>query len=128
MIRKTRQRAAIREALERADCPLSPEEVLAAAQKHVRGLGLATIYRNIKSLVDEGWLEAVELPGQPARYELAGKVHHHHFHCQSCGALYELPACAQSFREMLPSGFELRGHELLLYGVCPACKEGRRSS
>ncbi len=122
MIRKTRQRAAIREVLECAGCPLSPEEVLAAAQKHVRGLGLATIYRNIRSLVDEGWLVPVDLPGQPARYELAGKGHHHHFFCQRCGALYELAECAQSFGEMLPPGFELRGHELLLFGVCPACQ------
>ena len=80
MIRETRQRIAIRRVFESADGPISPEDVLALAQESVSGLGIATVYRSIKNLVEEGWLVAVELPGQASRYEVAGKGHHHHFH------------------------------------------------
>src|ERR1035438_10693612 len=82
--RKTRQRAPIRQAFQRADRPLSPRQVLDAAQAEIDGIGIATVYRNIKGLLDEGWLSAVELPGSPTVYERSGKPHHHHFHCDGC--------------------------------------------
>jgi Fur family ferric uptake transcriptional regulator len=126
-VRKTRQRESIRFAFEAADRPLSPEEVLFAAQESVEGLGIATVYRNIKSLLEEGWLVTVELPGQPARYELAGKGHHHHFQCNGCGQVFELYGCVESFRQMIPPGFQVTGHEVLLFGVCRGCRRGSPS-
>ena len=122
IIRNTRQRDAIREVLEESGRPLSPEEILAAAQTLVKGLGIATVYRNIKTLLDEGWLVAVELPGRPPRYELAGKGHHHHFHCNNCGQVFELKGCAETFRGMTPRGFKIVAHDLLLYGICKDCR------
>lgn len=115
---------AIREALESTGRPMSPEEVLAAAQAQVNGLGIATVYRNLKSMVEEGWLVTVELPGQPARYERAGKDHHHHFHCQQCGRVFELDGCVDRLAELLPAGFEMNGHDLLLHGRCATCRAG----
>lgn len=96
-----------------------------AAQRLADGLGIATVYRNIKALVEEGWLVVVELPGQPPRYELAGKGHHHHFHCNSCGQVFELHGCVESFRSMIPHGFQITGHDVLLYGVCQSCRTGQ---
>ena len=126
MIRNTRQRTAIREAIESTGRPMSPEEILAAAQQRASGLGAATVYRNIKNLLEEGWLVSVELPGQPQRYELAGKDHHHHFHCQACGQIFELQGCVDGFRQLLPRGFRVPGHQLLLYGECRDCRAERR--
>ena len=62
MDRNTRQRQAIRRIFEEVDRPLSPQEVLPAAQSYVPGLGIATVYRNLKALVTDGWLESVALP------------------------------------------------------------------
>ena len=53
MERNTRQRTAIRDAIALANRPLLAQEVLDAAQNQVPGLGIATVYRNIKSLVEE---------------------------------------------------------------------------
>src|SRR5688572_19131816 len=78
MDRNTTQRNAIRHALQETGRPLSPQEILETAQADVPGLGIATVYRTIKSLVAEGWLVPVELPGEPARYELSRIAHHHH--------------------------------------------------
>ena len=54
MERNTRQRSAIRDSIARADRPLLPQEVLEAARQDVPGLGIATVYRNLKALVEEG--------------------------------------------------------------------------
>lgn len=119
--RKTRQRDAIRQAFESAGRPLAPEQVLAAAKAVVAGLGVATVYRNIRTLLEEGWLVPVALPGEATRYELSGKAHHHHFHCRGCGEIFELEGCAVALREMAPRGFEVTGHEVVLYGFCQHC-------
>ena len=119
--RNTRQRRAIREAFALADRPLNPNEVLELAATDEQGVGIATVYRNIKALVEEGWLTTVELPGESARYELAGKAHHHHFHCKGCGKVFELAGCLTGFKALAPPGFQVTGHEVLLYGTCQTC-------
>lgn len=121
MQRDTRQRRAIRRSLEEAGHPLSPQELLEAAQVHVEGLGIATVYRNLKHLQEEGWVATVELPGEPARYEVAGKEHHHHFHCRECDRVYEVEGCPGNLRSITPAGFELESHEFVLYGLCDGC-------
>jgi Fur family ferric uptake transcriptional regulator len=120
--RKTRQRAAIREAFERAGRPLSPQQVLDAAQAEVDGLGIATVYRNIKALLEDGWLTAIELPGATTVYERAGKVHHHHFHCDRCSRVFELTGCIPSINRLAGRRFSVTRHELVLYGICAECK------
>jgi len=119
--RDTRQRRAIRSAFLGTDRPLDPNEVLELAATGHSGLGIATVYRNIKSLLEEGWLTAVELPGEVTHYELAGKDHHHHFHCRSCGKVFELNACLPNVQKLAPQGFHVAGHDLLLYGACQEC-------
>ncbi len=93
MERNTRQRSAIRDAIAQADRPLLPQEVLDAAQKEVPGLGIATVYRNLKALVEEGELQAVDLPGENPRFELVGHQHHHHFQCRQCQRVFDVHAC-----------------------------------
>jgi Fur family transcriptional regulator, ferric uptake regulator len=119
--RNTRQKTAIRETFTEADRPLSPDEVLAGAQLRHPALGIATVYRNIQTLIDEGWLQTVEIPGDSTRYEVAGKEHHHHFQCNQCKKLYELDGCIPSFKPKLPRGFRATGHEFFLYGICAEC-------
>lgn len=119
--RDTRQRRAIRAAFLATDRPLDPSEVLELAAGEHSGLGIATVYRNIKMLLEEGWLTAVELPGEVTHYELAGKAHHHHFHCRLCGKVFELNACLPNVQQLAPQGFSVTGHDLLLYGACRDC-------
>ena len=121
MARRTRQREAIRAAFAAADRPLSPEECLVLARREVPSLGLATVYRNIKRLVEAGTLRVVGLPGSPDRYEVAGKLHHHHFHCRDCGGVFEVPACPGELDTLAPGGFRVEAHEVILYGVCRGC-------
>ena len=71
MIRNTQQGNAIRQVLKKAGRPLSPQEIFDTAQREVSGLGIATVYRNLKSLQEEGLVNTVELPGQPPRWELS---------------------------------------------------------
>jgi Fur family ferric uptake transcriptional regulator len=131
MERKTRQRVAIREAISESGRPLLPQEVLVAAQNAVPGLSLATVYRNLRSLVEEGELRSVNLPGENPRFELAHEHHHHHFQCRQCQRVFEVEACPGDLSNLTPPGFTLEDHDLTIYGRCSDCKtvpRARRSN
>lgn len=122
MERNTRQRSAILKALKTANRPLSPQEVLTRAQDDVKSLGIATVYRTLNSFEKSGKISAVQLPGDPMRYELSGKGHHHHFRCRKCHRVFEVEGCVGGIEENLtPEGFLSEGHDLLLFGVCREC-------
>jgi Fur family ferric uptake transcriptional regulator len=128
MERATRQNTAIREALESAGRPLSPAEVLDAARRHVAALGLATVYRNLKALVDAGSVQVVTLPGEVPRYEVARHGHHHHFRCDACQRVFDVEQCPGDLSGIAPPGFAVSRHEITLYGLCSDCgpaPEGR---
>jgi Fur family ferric uptake transcriptional regulator len=127
MEKNTRQRAAIVETVHGAGRPLLPHEILDRARRHVPTLSLATVYRNLKLLVDDGALQVVHLPGEVARYEPAGGGHHHHFRCRHCERVYDIPGCADHLDAMLPRGFTAEDHEITFYGRCADCQQrGRR--
>ncbi|HUK91109.1 MAG TPA: transcriptional repressor [Blastocatellia bacterium] len=125
--RNTQQRREIREVFEQNDRPLAADEVLQLAQARVAGLGMATVYRTIKGLIDEGWLIAVEVPGQPPRYEVRGKAHHHHFHCLKCQRLFELEGCLEHLEKLIPSTFRVVDHVVLIYGYCAECDRAHKA-
>ena len=119
--RKTKQRDAFRDMLERADRPLSVDELLEAASKRVGGLGVATVYRAVSALFEAGWIAAVEIPGEPARYERANKGHHHHFQCEGCERVFDFAGCLENVRKLAPPKFRVKEHAVTLYGLCASC-------
>jgi len=128
MERDTAQRRAIRETFTTAARPLSHHEVLVEARKRVDGMGIATVYRTIKSLLDDGSLIPVDLPGQCARYELAGLTHHHHFACRKCARVFDLPGCTGHIHTHLPGGFIAEEHAVVVYGLCESCHKPSASA
>lgn len=121
MERKTRQRDAIEQAFHEAGRPLSPGEVLDEARRTVPTVNLATVYRGIKALLEAERIQAVDIPGEPPRYELAGLEHHHHFRCDDCERVFDIPGCDHEIEADVPEGFSVRAHEVVLFGSCVDC-------
>lgn len=121
MPRDTKQRRAIRRVFLDAHRPLTPEEVVVEGQRFAATLGIATVYRNVKRLAEEGWLTSVELPGAPVRWELADRPHHHHFLCGRCDQAFDVHGCPPDIEAMAPDGFRVESHDVILYGTCRAC-------
>jgi Fur family ferric uptake transcriptional regulator len=123
MERTTRQKTAIQAAIESARRPLSAQEILEEASLQVTQLGIATVYRNLKSLVLEEKVHVVTLPGENPRYEsnTVANHHHHHFQCTSCQRVFDVHDCPGDLKRMAPQGFVVERHELTLYGRCADC-------
>jgi Fur family ferric uptake transcriptional regulator len=124
--RNTLQRREIRSVFEHSERPLGAEEVLQLAGEKMAGLGMATVYRTIKALTDDGWLVPVALPGASPRYEIRGKAHHHHFHCRKCRRIFELSGCVDQLRNMIPRTFQMLDHIVLIDGVCADCRRNSK--
>ena len=123
MKRNTTQRMAIEQVFRQHDRPLGMDEILEYGRELVETLNQATVYRNLKILIDDGWLKRIAHPTIGTIYERADKEHHHHFHCRSCNRAFEVPGCALKEDEMAPEGFEVEDHEVFLFGVCPSCRK-----
>ena len=121
MERKTRQGKAVRHALGEARRPVSPGELLHATRRTVSTIGIATIYRHLREMLRDGHAVAVKLPGGQVCYETADKTHHHHFVCDSCERVFEVPGCPPGLRALAPEGFTVDRHEVILYGQCSRC-------
>jgi len=120
--RNTRQREAIRQAFTGHADPLDVQQVLRAARRRVPGLGVATVYRTLGLLCEQGWLVRIELPGRRTFYERAGKPHHHHFLCRACERLYRIEGCVGEVEALAPDGSVVEAHDLLLRGTCRRCR------
>jgi len=121
--RSTTQRQTITETIRRADGPLTIDEIHKHARRNVNQLGIATVYRAVNRLLEEGAIQLVILPDGQNRYEPADRGHHHHFRCRQCGKVDDLPGCLLAETELakLPGGYKVEDHEVTLIGLCPAC-------
>lgn len=125
MKRKTVQREAIEKVLREHQRPLGVDEILAYGRKIVPSLNQATVYRNLKLLLDSGWLDKITHPLLGALYEQRSRIHHHHFFCRSCNRAFDLPGCALDMKHAAPDGFIVEDHDIFLFGICPSCSRGR---
>ncbi|MCG8548986.1 MAG: transcriptional repressor [Desulfobacterales bacterium] len=123
MGRITIQKTAIEKVFRQHERPLGIDEVLKYGRKLVASLNQATVYRNLKTLIDDGWLKRISHPILGSLYERTGKGHHHHFYCRGCNRTFDISGCALKEEHTAPDGFIVEDHELFLFGVCPSCVE-----
>lgn len=109
------------EALERSPRALTAQEL----HGRVEGVGLATVYRNLQRLAEEGAADTLRRESGELAFLLCGGGHHHHLTCRSCGRVEQVRECglddwaASVARE---HGFSDVEHRAELLGVCSRCR------
>ncbi len=89
-------------------------------------MGLASVYRILHHLVEQGYVKEVGRSEEGYRYD--GNVSRHdHVVCTDCGALLDMPVEVRIPQEVLQAaaraaGVELESYEVRLYGRCSACR------
>ena len=89
-------------------------------------IGLATVYRILRQLADQGVIKVWGYGSECARYDARTHRHDHAF-CTECGALLDLPVEVELSREALEkaahaTGIEMGSHEVRIYGRCQSCQ------
>ncbi|MBU3749225.1 MAG: transcriptional repressor [Mycobacterium sp.] len=136
-LRRMPSRIAVLAVLEPVDGHLSVAEIHQRISRRIADSGpgsdparpdLATVYRTVTTLVEQGVLHALAVEGGVTTYGLADKPHHHAV-CTDCGNIIEVPAQRLSValeHAIEGSSFTLSDQAgLTLHGRCPACQHAR---
>ena len=121
-VRSTSQRLAVLRAVEEASGSFTVAELHDSARRYQPKLGLATTYRTVELLREQGALHPLLGDARPA-YVRCGPDHHHHLVCTECGGVEETALCAAPSEDELRRrhGFRIATHELDIYGTCKRC-------
>ena len=124
-VRPTRQRVVVLTELMGERNDVTAQELHERLRAQGERLGLATVYRTLGLLSDEGLIDALShRPGELC-YRLCGEGHHHHLVCSGCHQVIELEECElEPWLERISEahGFVTTGHRLEVAGLCGDCR------
>lgn len=127
--RLTPQRLAVLRVLAgSADHP-SVEQIYDEVRRLHPMISRATVYKTVETLKDMAQVLELEFSGASNRYDGRRIEPHPHLVCRGCGSIrdLELPALKREATEVAEkTGYEMLGHRLEFYGLCPACRKTSR--
>ncbi|MER7798427.1 transcriptional repressor [Microbacterium sp. NPDC096154] len=122
--RRTAQKEAVRRALRQAPGFVSAGELHERLAAGGNAVGLATVYRQLNALAEDGRADTIPGPGgRLFRACEAPGVHHHHLVCEACGRAFELDAPDEAWiRDAATEHrFTVTRHVLEVFGRCADC-------
>jgi len=131
-LKHSRQRERIAETFLAMGGHVSVEELVARVRRLDPHISVATVYRTMKLLADSGLAIPRQFGGGQTRYEAAaGRPHHDHLICMTCGEIVEFAnERIESLQELVARrhGFEVESHKLELYGRCARCRREQEAT
>jgi Fur family ferric uptake transcriptional regulator len=123
--RVTRQRLLVADALAGSGRRLTADQLYRGLRRRVPGIGRATVFRTLETLVEAGVARRLELDGHVYAYVACLPAHHHHLACTRCGRVEEIDeAYVTPITQRLAAdmGFEIDDARLDFYGRCATCR------
>lgn len=124
--RMTRQRRVLLEEICKPGRHLTADMILDLVRPKLPKISLATVYRNLETLVEQGLVRKLTMGGGQKHYD--GGTHlHYHVRCVRCGKVADVEA--EPFGDLNAkalegsTGFEIFAHELEFEGICDDCRE-----
>ncbi|MEM6447187.1 MAG: transcriptional repressor [Cyanobacteria bacterium J06642_2] len=123
----TRAQKAVLSVLERRSSPLSAQGIFIELRESERPIGLASVYRALEFLKNEGQLQQIDLGDNQAYYQMLPSDGHsrHHLICTNCRKVLPLPSCpVEALEQQLSKqyDFTIERHVLTFYGICLECR------
>ncbi len=124
-LKNTKPRLAVASALISADRPITAAEIFQLVCDGLVHADLSTVYRTLEIMVGKGLVEKAVMNDGMARYQLRKNDHRHHLVCTGCSRMVPIEGCPLAEIEksvVQKTSFDITGHRLELYGICPDCK------
>ncbi|MDX4036408.1 transcriptional repressor [Aliarcobacter skirrowii] len=85
-------------------------------------VSLATIYKNINSMVEKFFLSEVKIPNAKTVYELS-KNEHAHLVCSNCKAVMDIELDSSDISKQISNlnNFKVNQTDIILSGICQKC-------
>ncbi len=123
---QTRQRSAVRRALDRSEDFTSAQQLHAQMRADGQTIGLATVYRALQVMADESDVDVVRSADGEALYRRCSTGHHHHLTCRQCRRTVEVDSAAVerwARKVAAENGFADVEHVIEVFGTCALCAE-----
>ena len=127
--RMTKQRRIILDEVRRTQSHPTADAVYALVRKRLPQISLATVYRNLDLLVQDGAISRLDSGAGPARYDGADGAHCH-LRCTECLAVVDLPPV--DVDDLLAAmedstGCRIAGYTVEFMGYCARCAQKNNS-
>ena len=124
----TKQRELVLQTLYDNEGHFSPEDILTLIRERVPKIkiGIATIYRTLALLEEQGLAYSISLGKDGKRYELGLKTHHDHLVCVGCGKIIEFfDEVIEKRQEEVAKEFKflMQEHIMQIRGLCQECQK-----
>lgn len=123
-MRLTTQRKIILEELKKVTSHPTALELYDLVRRRLPKISLATVYRNLELLAARGLVQKLEGAGTQRRFD--GTVQtHYHIRCLACRQVEDValsPAAGLEEVAGALSDYEILGHRLEFFGLCPRCR------
>ena len=118
------QRAAVDTLLREGGDFRSAQEIYAQLREGGNPVGLATVYRALQSLAEDGEVDVLRTDDGEAVYRRCSTGHHHHLVCRRCGRTVEVEGRAVEHwasEVARAHGFDDVDHLVEVFGTCAQC-------
>ena len=123
--RITPQREIIIEVIAHTDDHMTAEEIFAQVQTRTQALNLATVYRTLDMLVDEGLATRINLGEGQVSYATVKHGPHIHLVCRACGQIMNADPQlleAVAIRLQTEHNFNPDLNHISIFGLCERCR------
>ncbi|HDR16717.1 MAG TPA: transcriptional repressor [Desulfobacteraceae bacterium] len=127
--RMTKQRKVVFEAVRSSPFHPSVDEVYASVKRVLPRISLATVYRNLENLAEDGLIRRLEPEHPPMRFD-GDTSEHYHITCMRCGRIEDAPfpeedESIDTLEKALGrlTKYGVFGHKLEFIGLCSDCAE-----
>ncbi len=130
IVRMTHQREIILEELRQLKSHPTADELYSIIKKRLPRISLATVYRNLDILADNGHIQRIELGGRQRRFD-GNPMPHYHIRCNVCGKIADVEIYDSDIKEKIEvdidlskvdaCGFRILGYKFEFEGLCPDC-------
>jgi Fur family ferric uptake transcriptional regulator len=113
-------------AIANSDRHISAEEISAELQKHTQAINVATIYRTLDMLWEEGFACRNDLGEGRIVYSTLSHGPHIHLVCRKCGQVIDAdPQVLGSLGQELISQYSFNAdlEHISIFGLCSDCQE-----
>lgn len=123
-IRFTPQRQAILEFLLATDIHPTAEEIYKQVKMKFPGVSLGTIYNTLNMLKEHRFILELPCGDMSSRFD-GNPENHYHAMCSVCSKVVDFHNTLINMDKLVAekTGFEVKNHQLVFYGVCPQCQQ-----
>ena len=90
------------------------------AKRAMPEISHATVYNCLDALVKSGLARQVTVERGATRF-CPNMAEHGHFHCNTCGTVYDVDLPRELPGVIMPRGFKAVRHEVTIHGQCAEC-------